>query len=335
MSKWIDKELFDNFREKKKKEEDNITNGNSFLDKLWRPEKGTETKPKVFEFRWLPNPDENSYPYLDFYYHYLKSEEGGGRYITCPKSYDMKNYCPLCSVALKLYKGTKNDKKLAREVSRNRRYCANIYIVSDPRDADKDDADKVANTVKIWEFPGKVEGILKSEIVDKENGLGEKVFDPGKDGHNFILKVFSTRPDGTGQSWPDYNTGSKFSPNPKPIADTEDEIEEIMNQRYSLTEHLKNTNPIDYDMVKDYLKELMIFKLVENEWKKFIDPEVEEHDNYDRNGFNVLTEDDVDEVLANKKMGEEEEVETPNKEENGESSSEEEVDELLAELDKL
>lgn len=267
MSKWVDDSKFKNFRDKKKNEEDTSKDfGNDRLDCVWKtPEKGTADRPKIYEGRFLVDPD--GVFYLKYLYHMFKHSSGEGWHFSlCPKTYDMNNYCPWCSIVGKLYaSGNKSDKGAARNYSRSIRYCGNWYVIKDPRDSDADEDKKAEGKVWIYEFPGKVESKLKVEVTDESNGLGPAIFDPSEEGFSFILRVGSTKPSEDGKVFPDYSD-SQFARKPSAIG-TDDEIESIMKQRMKLTEHLKKMEA-DEEKVLEAIKREMVWDLIEDEYER-------------------------------------------------------------------
>jgi hypothetical protein len=264
MSKWIDGDLFNKFQETKKSEADDPgTGGVRRSDFVWQtPERGTTDKPKNYEGRFLPDKKMNFYK--KYFYHMFQSGEKW-MFSLCPKTFDFNNYCPLCSVTSKLYMGTAADKKAASSYRRKEKFVGNFYIVKDPRDAERDEDDKVNGTIRLYEFPGKVEMKLKEEITDTTNGLGGRIFDPGENGHNFILKVLSTKKDKFGNVWPDYSS-STFARRSSPIG-SDKEIDDIMKTTFDLNEYVESMR-IDDDDVVALLKAEMLWDLVKDEWEK-------------------------------------------------------------------
>ena len=283
MSKWIDKDLFDKFREDKIVErEQQIQQGDGVnrMNVVWRtPEKGTTEIPKVYEGRFLPDPTGKFY--MKCYYHMFQSGEKW-MHIVCDKTFDFDNYCPFCSVVSNLYKGTAADKKAAYNYRRKEKFVGNWFVVDDPRDAEVDEERKVVGQVRIYEFPGKVETKLKEEITDKKNGLGELIFDPGEGGYNFILKVLSTKKDPkTGNVWPDY-ANSQFSRRSSSLG-TNKEITAIMSNTMDLTEYLEEQMK-DSNEIEEILKMEMLWDFVKDEisrHKKSEDKEQRNDDPFD------------------------------------------------------
>ena len=321
MSKWINKDMFNKFVDEKKNEVNEQGGGfGRDFKKIWpTPEKGTDAKPKIYEGRFLPDNDGNFYN--KYFYHMHKVGEKWF-YSLCPKTYNMDNFCLLCNLAAKLYTGSDDDKKLAYQYKRKERYVANFFIENDERDKDRKDEDKVEGTVKLYEFPAKIESKLRSEVTDKQHGLGLSIFDPSDEGYSFIIKVKSTKPQADGKIWPDYSD-SIFARKPHAIADNEKKIDTIMKTTHSITEYIASMEKSNDDVIKA-IKDEMLWDLVENDYnrymkvnKKTIDKEVEEQ---------------LDEVWGgNAKNDDEPEEETPKKSKK-ESDSDEDI---LKELENL
>lgn len=268
MSKWINTEAFEKFQGQKKEEQDKqpvMGSGLRRSDYVWNtPEKGTSDRPKIYVGRFLQ--DKNGNPYKKYYYHMFRSGEKWV-FIICPKTDSFENYCPWCSVTSKLYKGTATDKTSAFNFKRKEKFVGNFYVVEDKRDEDKDADEKVEKTVKLYEFPSKVETLLKEEVVDTKHGLGRAIFDPSEDGYDFILKVAATKRDRNGNIWPDY-AASSFARRSYALGD-EEEIAKIMETTFDLDEYIQNQKRDD-DFILQSLKDEMVFDYVKEEWERYV-----------------------------------------------------------------
>jgi len=264
MSKWINKEKFKQFQKGKAEEKDEKKSGGINRSELvWKtPEKGTDSRPKVYEGRFLPDKDGEFYK--KYYYHMFKAGEKWS-FSLCPKTFDFDNFCPLCAATSKLYTGSANDKSQAGQIRRKEKFVGNFYIVDDPRDNEAEEGKEVNGTVKLYEFPGKVEMKLKEEITDTRNGLGVDIFDPGDDGYNFILKVLSTKKDARGNVWPDYSQ-SMFARRSEALG-TEGEIDKIMDSTHNLKEYVDNMKRDEEDVI-DVLKSEMLYDIIEDDIKR-------------------------------------------------------------------
>jgi len=265
MSKWINKELFEKYVENKEKEA--VETNKSFVrksDVVWQnPTAGTVAQAEIYEGRFLPDPD-NIFS-SKYFYHMWKAGEKWN-YVFCSKTWDFNNYCPICALTNKLYMGTAKDKSIASLMKRKSRHVANFFIVSDPRDAKIADAEKKATgKTKIYEFPDKVESKLKMQLLDKSEGLGSQIFDPGEDGHNFILRIKSTKPDPNGKSYPDY-ADCDFSRKSSAIG-TEKQIKDVMDSRFNLKTYVQGLET-PKETIVEMLKSEMLYDLVKDEWDK-------------------------------------------------------------------
>ncbi len=261
-NKWINNDLFGKFQDQKKEEKTKTSNyGNRRSDLVWdTPAKGTETQAKEYQGRFLPDPTGEFYKL--YYYHMFPSQEKW-MFVLCPKTHGFEHYCPWCSITAKLYSGTAADKKMANMYKRKRKYVGNFFITKDPRDEDKDADDKVVSTVRLYEFPVKVEMKLKEEITDTENGLGASIFDPTDTGYNFILKVLSTKATPDGKTWPDY-AQSTFSRRSSALG-SDSEIEAIMKTTHDISEYVKGMMKSD-DEIEKSIKDEHLWDFVSKEW---------------------------------------------------------------------
>jgi hypothetical protein len=339
MSKWINKDLFDDFRKEKVEEKESSGGGVRRSEMIWdTPQRGTTENPKIYEGRFLQHPSNK--PYMKYYYHMWQSGENW-IFVLCPKTgtqEDFKNFCPLCSANIKLYNGTGQDKKQAYAIKRKERFVGNWYIVKDPRDAEKDDENKVTGKVKLYEFPLAVEKKLKNEIIDSDEGYGDQIFDPSENGRNFIVKVLSTKKDEDGKQWPDYSS-STFSRSQSSLGNDE-EIEKIMEQCINLKDYISSM-VVPKDKMVEILKNEFLWDLVEEECLK--------------NGYKDVKVDkpkEAEETEAKEEAPKEDdppwdtgEEETPKEDKKEETPKEKETkevdvddlndDDLLAELDNM
>lgn len=263
-SKWIKKDLFEQFVEEKQNEETNKKPTSRRSDMVWQtPQMGTQDKPKIYEVRLLPDPTGQFYK--RFYYHGFKS---GDRWYfpLCTKTDDFYNWCPFCAAASKLYTGTQADKTLASSIKRKEKFVGNIFVVDDPRDAERDAENKVVNTVKLYEFPNEVEQKIKGTITDVKHGLGASVFDPGDDGYNFIVKVRATKPTKEGKTWPVY-ADSEFARKSSALG-TDKEIQKIMEKTFNINDYVTTQKMSDEDVIA-LLKNEMLWELVKDEWARY------------------------------------------------------------------
>jgi hypothetical protein len=262
MSKWVNTELYEKFLDEIEKDQSGDNSGMAMI-KWPGLEKGTADKPKIYEGRFLQDPD--GIFYKKYYYHMFSQGEGW-KFLFCEKTHNFDNFCPWCIATQRLYAGSAADKAQAGNYKRKEKYVANFYVVDDPRDAESEDDRKNAGKVWLYEFPSKLESKIKNELTDKKNGLGLDIFDPSEDGYNFIVKVKSTKPQKDGKVWPDYSD-SVFARKASALG-AESQIKEIMSQRHSIAEFLASMFVSD-DTHIDLLKNEMLWQVVEKDWIKY------------------------------------------------------------------
>lgn len=329
MSKWVNTDKFKEFAKKKQEEAeqtDSNGGGTSFFPK-WNTPKGYSTeKPTVYKIRFLP--DKNGDFYKKYFYHFVKSGEKSYLF-KCLKTESWDNYCPWCHAGRILYQGSSDDKQKAKQLYRKTRYVGNIYIIDDPRDSQAEESRKVGGTVRLYEFPATIEGKIRTQITDEEEGRGAAIFDP-EEGYNFLVKVALKKPDADGTQWPTYEM-SEFSLNKNAISDNSEKIKEIMDSVYDLTEYL-NSIDMDVETHKKLLKQEMLWEDVQDQFEKYLEGK-------QNTGESAVQQmDKVFDGDSEESSGEESNDEPTNTQEGGEEeqqSSEDEDRELLNELENL
>jgi hypothetical protein len=318
MSKWVNTEKFDEFREERA--EDKTPESNQTFARKWRnPAMGTQAKPNEYQVRMLPDPEGNFYK--KYFYHMFKSGESWS-FIMCPKTNGMDEYCPWCAITQLLYQGSTADKKKAAQYKRKEKYVGNTYIVKDPRDANESDSEKhYTGKTFLYEFPAVVEGQIKKEITDTENGWGPVIFDP-EEGHNLILRIGAKKADANGKSWPDYSQ-TTFTKKPSPITEDGD-IEEIMDTCQSISEYLE-ASAWTAERHEELLKSEMIWDDVEDEFLRHMKAAEAEEKVKEKAAPKKEATPDPDKEAHNEKK------ETPKKEEVEDQTDQD----LLAELENL
>ena len=334
MSKWINKDLFDNFQKEKIEEKDTSTGGFRRSDLLWEtPAKGSVEQAKVYEGRFVPDPKGEFYK--RYYYHFWQSGESW-TFVLCPKTHDFKNYCPFCSVVSKLYNGTSQDKSQAYQLKRKEKYVGNFYVAKDPRDADRDEEKKVVGKIKLYEFPAQVEKKLKNEITDRDEGYGYQIFDPSENGRNILIKVLSTKKQEDGRQWPDYSS-SGFARSQGALG-SDDEIEALMQTCTNLADYVKS---METDNQVEILKNEFLWEYVESECLKFgykdveVDGKEPEQQEQKEEPKEEKKEEDVPWDTGAQPEQKEEPKEEKKPEDTGGSDDDINDDDLLAELDNM
>lgn len=88
--------------------------------------------------RFLPQADVEKIPYDSRLTHYFKSDSGGWCIVkTCPATY--KQECPICNRNNILWNSNNsNNQAIARERKRKKEYIANILVLKDPHNPEKE-----------------------------------------------------------------------------------------------------------------------------------------------------------------------------------------------------
>jgi hypothetical protein len=265
MSKWVNTEKFEQFKEERANDTTEKKSDVTYARKYKSPTMGTQSKPKEYHMRLIPDMKGNFYKKI--YFHMFQSGETWN-FIMCPKTEYFECYCPWCQLTQLLYQGGAADKNRAQAYKRKEKFVGNNYVVKDPRDADEQDKDKwLAGKTFLYEFPATIEQLIKKEITDIENGWGFKIFDP-EDGHNLIVSIGAKKPDKAGKVWPDYSL-TTFAKKATPMCD---DIEAAMATTQDIMEYVKNSlktpeehaailkSELVYDDVKDQFERHMGIK---------------------------------------------------------------------------
>lgn len=274
MSKWFDQNEYEKFKGQKENEPD-ADSGNSFKGGIiWpNPKAGSNGKPNIYKVRFLPNVGTGFYKW--YYMHYIPSTvKQRGYYIFCPKTDGMDNFCPICAISSQLYSsGSKDDKAFASQINKSIKYVSNIFVVKDVMDEERDEEYKCEGKVKLYTFPMKVEAKLKAQIkppkdMDPEDVVGGAIFDPGKDGYDFILKVQMTKKDKNGNDYVNYDD-SEFARKSRKLG-TDAEIEKIMEDRKDVDEFIDSKrNEYSQEDILNILKEEQLDGFITTELQRF------------------------------------------------------------------
>lgn len=136
----------------------------------WKPEIGNR-----YSLRFGPPlaPAEIWFVEYGVHYNLWRGEENATE--TCPRL-TLQKPCPVCEFVKTLWRGSEEDKAMARDIGAKRRYCANVFILSS-------DSPKVA---KIWAFgPQVFDQIMEQTNTDD----GVVPIDDPDQGYNMNLSV--------------------------------------------------------------------------------------------------------------------------------------------------
>ena len=263
MSKWVNTEKFEQFKEERSNDNTEKKGDVTYARKYPSPKMGTQSKPKEYHMRLIPDMKGNFYKKI--FFHMFQSGETWN-FIMCPKTEDFECYCPWCQLTQLLYQGSSADKTRAQAYKRKEKFVGNNYVVKDPRDADEQDKDKwLAGKTFLYEFPATIEQLIKKEITDIENGWGFKIFDP-EDGHNLIVSIGAKKPDKNSKVWPDYSL-TTFAKKATPMCE---DVDAAMQTTQDIMEYVKNSlktpeehaailkSELVYDDIKDQFERMML-----------------------------------------------------------------------------
>lgn len=196
-------------------------------DRMYYPERDDKGNGyAVIRFLAAKNPTD--LPFTKVFEHGFK--EDGGWYIeNCPTTIGKE--CPVCKANSEQWQ--LGNKSIARKRKRTKKYYANIYVVSDPKNPDNE------GKVFLFKFGQAIFDILMS--ASNPEFEDETPIDPFDlwDGADFKLKIVKK----DGQT--NYDR-SEFGQQ-KPLAESDEEIERIWSQQYDLSEFTAPEQFKDYD----------------------------------------------------------------------------------------
>lgn len=209
----------------------NENSGSNFKDeRIYYPERDDKGNGyAVIRFLAAKSPD--ALPFTKVFEHGFKQD--GNWYIeNCPTTIGKE--CPVCKANSEAW--ARGEKNLARSRKRVKKYYANIYVVSDSKNPENE------GKVFLFKFGQAIFDILMA--ASNPEFEDETPIDPFDlwDGANFKLKIVKK----DGQT--NYDR-SEFA-DPSPLADSDEEIEEIWNRQYDLTEFTAPEAFKDYDVLQ-------------------------------------------------------------------------------------
>ena len=185
--------------------------------------------------RFLPKHPDDDLPFVTIYSHAFQGPTG--RWYIENSRTTLNENDPISEINRSLWAtGNESDKELARKQKRKTSYIANVYVVNDPANPD--------NNGKVFRF--KFGKKIFQMIMDKANPTFAEdqpinVFD-AFEGADFKLRMRQV------EGYPNYDT-SVFT-DPKPLAETDEEIVAIVNQMKPLKELIAPGQFKSYDELK-------------------------------------------------------------------------------------
>lgn len=206
-------------------------------NRFWKPERDKAGNATA-TIRFLARTEGDELPWVKVFSHGFKGPTG--RWYIENSLTTLGQADPVSELNMKLWNSTTDDKsperKQARDQKRKLSYIANVLIINDPKHPENN------GQVKLFKFGKKI----FDKIMDKARPTFEdeqpvNVFDYWE-GANFKLRMKVV------DKYPNYDS-SEFEPI-APIADSDEEILEIVNQQYKLSEFTAPGNFKTYDQLK-------------------------------------------------------------------------------------
>jgi hypothetical protein len=239
----FDKKKFAKFMQEQKEEaKENKSKGNFNNEKFWKPEIPKVVKQKTkAKVRFVPVMTAKGFemPFVKVLQHKFQSvADGKWIYLDCPKT--VNKPCPICEHSQALY-DTEDpiDKKQAGKFYRKISGLANIVVLEDERE---DNVGKlflwkfnkpVFDALNLATFPPAGEEDEEKNFVDVEEGNDYKV-------------IVECKGDGK-RSYPVFD-GCKFVESTSVL---EGDVDEILDNVYSLEEELSEDKFMTYDKLKE------------------------------------------------------------------------------------
>jgi hypothetical protein len=212
--------------------------------RFWKPERDKAGNATA-TIRFLARTQGDELPWVKIFTHGFKGPTG--RWYIENSLTTIGKPDPLGELNMRLWNSTTDDKsperKQARDQKRKLNYISNILVVNDPKHPENN------GQVFLFKFGKKI----YDKIMDKARPTFEdenpvNVFDYW-DGANFKLRMKMV------DKYPNYDT-SEFE-GVAPVADSDEEILEIVNQQYKLAEFMDPNNFKSYDELKTKLESVL------------------------------------------------------------------------------
>jgi len=212
--------------------------------RFWKPERDKAGNATA-TIRFLARTQGDELPWVKIFTHGFKGPTG--RWYIENSLTTIGKPDPLGEFNMRLWNSTTDDyspeRKQARDQKRKLSYISNVLVVNDPKHPENN------GQVFLFKFGKKI----YDKIMDKarpsfEDEQPVNVFDYW-DGANFKLRMKMV------DKYPNYDT-SEFE-GVAPVADSDEEILEIVNQQYKLAEFLQPNNFKSYDELKTKLESVL------------------------------------------------------------------------------
>lgn len=161
--------------------------------------------PATYVVRLLPNVKNPKETFLHYYHHGWNSI-ATGQYVNVASPSTWGERCPVSELYFKILRdGTDEEKARAKaNISRKENWMVNVYVVSDPKNAENN------GTIKVLRYGRQLNKIIEAAISgDDSDEFGAKVFDLGPNGCNLRIKAELVSDKPGAPKYPTY-TASKF-----------------------------------------------------------------------------------------------------------------------------
>jgi len=177
--------------------------------------------------RFLPPSEGEESPWVKIYSHGFKGPSGQWYIEECPTTVNQE--CPVCAANSVLWNsGIESDKTIVRERKRRMQYIANVLVVEDKKNPERE------GKVMLFKFGAKIFDKLKTAMYPEFDG--EVALNPFDfwEGANFKLRI--RKVDGN------VNYDKSEFADTTPVAKTDKAIETIWADQYKLSEFLDTTS---------------------------------------------------------------------------------------------
>ena len=207
-------------------------------DRIWKPEPDKAGNASA-TIRFLPKHPDDELPWVKVFSHGFQGPTG--RWYIENSLTTLGENDPVGELNSKLWNsGSEANKEIARKQKRRLHFYSNILVVSDPKHPENE------GKVMIFRFGKKI----FDKIMDKARPTFEdekpvNVFDLWE-GSDFKLRMRKV------EGYPNYDQSTFVEP--ASVASSDDQILEIVNKQYKLSEFLERKNFKTYDELKTKLE---------------------------------------------------------------------------------
>jgi hypothetical protein len=213
-------------------------------DRFWKPERDKAGNASA-TIRFLARTEGDELPWVKIFTHGFQGP--GGRWYIENSLTTLGQADPVGELNQKLWNSTTDDnspaRKQARAQKRKLTYIANILVINDPKHPEFN------GTVRLYKFGKKIfDMIMDKARPTFEDEQPVNVFDYWE-GANFKLRMKTV------DRYPNYDSSTWEEVSP--VADSDEEILEIVKQQHKLSEFADPKNFKSYDELKTKLEQVL------------------------------------------------------------------------------